>query len=255
MTLEISGLTKKYGDTVALDNISFCAESGEVLTVIGDSGSGKSTLLKTLDNIEEKQSGEIILDGKELYTKKENCFSDRLGFGLVFQNFNLFSPYSAYNNIMIPVRSMIKRDIRKRKVPLTKRKKEFRAMLESKKPVVDGLIEKLNIEKIKNQYPSSLSGGEAQRVAIARALAIDPDVLCFDEPTSALDNKLVGEVAELIKSLKELNKIIIVVTHDIRLAEKISDKVIFMKNGKIIEQGGADILCDPQTDDLKDFLK
>jgi len=255
MTLEIIELSKKFGDTAALDGVSFCADSGKVLTVIGDSGSGKSTLLKLLDHIEQKDSGRIILDGKELYRGKDDVFSDRLNFGLVFQNFNLFYPYSAYENIMIPVRSMVKREIKTRGVPLSRRKKETAAALAEREKSVRRLIERLNISKIKDQYPISLSGGEAQRVAIARALATDPAVICFDEPTSALDNKLVGEVAEIITSLRELDKIIIVVTHDISLAKKISDNVIFMKNGRIIESGDAGILDDPKTEELNDFLK
>ena len=255
MTLDIIELTKKYGDVTALDGITFSAESGKVLTVIGDSGSGKTTLLKLLDHIEKRDGGRIILNGEELYTADENVFSDRLNFGLVFQSFNLFFPYSAYNNIMIPVKSKIKREIKTLGLPFSKRHAAYEKLLSERKKDVEWLMQKLNISKIRDQYPISMSGGEAQRVAIARALAIDPEVLCFDEPTSALDNRLVGEVAELILSLKETKKIIIVVTHDIKLAKTISDSVIFMKSGKIVEEGGSEVLSNPKTEELKEFLK
>ena len=250
MELNVKNLTKYYGESIALNGISFNATSGKILTIIGDSGSGKSTLLRTLNFIEEKKDGIILLDNVDIYKSTE----DRLNFGLVFQNYNLFPEYSVMNNILLPLKSKIRKEIRKEKIPFFKRRSIFNLRFNEQKDKLDFLINKLNIRDILNKYPSNLSGGETQRVAIARALAIDPRVLCFDEPTSALDPKLVNEVSSLLISLKDLNKIIIVVTHDIILAKKISDEVIFMRKGNIIEKGNRDILDNPKTKDLKEFL-
>jgi polar amino acid transport system ATP-binding protein len=249
MELLVKQLSKSYKDKEVLKNISFKASEGEILTIIGDSGCGKSTLLKILNFIETKNDGIIIL-GDE--TESQPDF--RLNFGLVFQNFNLFPSLTVYDNILLPLKSKIKREIKKDKVKFFQRQKELELRLSKEKDYLNYLIDKLNIRSILNQYPSSLSGGQAQRVAIVRSLVIKPKVLCLDEPTSALDPKLVLEVANIIKSLKDLGMIIIVVTHDIKLCSNISDNIIFLKDGNILESGNKDILTNPNSIELKEFL-
>jgi polar amino acid transport system ATP-binding protein len=249
MELLVKQLSKSYKDKEVLKNISFKASEGEILTIIGDSGCGKSTLLKILNFIETKNDGIIIL-GDE--TESQPDF--RLNFGLVFQNFNLFPSLTVYDNILLPLKSKIKREIKKDNVKFFQRQKELELRLSKEKDYLNYLIDKLNIRSILNQYPSSLSGGQAQRVAIVRSLVIKPKVLCLDEPTSALDPKLVLEVANIIKSLKDLGMIIIVVTHDIKLCSNISDNIIFLKDGSILESGNKDILTNPNSIELKEFL-
>lgn len=249
MELLVKQLSKSYKDKEVLKNISFKACEGEILTIIGDSGCGKSTLLKILNFIETKNDGIINL-GDE--TESQPDF--RLNFGLVFQNFNLFPSLTVYDNILLPLKSKIKREIKKDKVKFFQRQKELELRLSKEKDYLNYLIDKLNIRSILNQYPSSLSGGQAQRVAIVRSLVIKPKVLCLDEPTSALDPKLVLEVANIIKSLKDLGMIIIVVTHDIKLCSNISDNIIFLKDGNILESGNKDILTNPNSIELKEFL-
>jgi polar amino acid transport system ATP-binding protein len=249
MELLVKQLSKSYKDKEVLKNISFKASEGEILTIIGDSGCGKSTLLKILNFIETKNDGIIIL-GDE--TESQPDF--RLNFGLVFQNFNLFPSLTVYDNILLPLKSKIKREIKKDNVKFFQRQKELELRLSKEKDYLNYLIDKLNIRSILNQYPSSLSGGQAQRVAIVRSLVIKPKVLCLDEPTSALDPKLVLEVATIIKSLKDLGMIIIVVTHDIKLCSNISDNIIFLKDGSILESGNKDILTNPNSIELKKFL-
>jgi ABC-type polar amino acid transport system ATPase subunit len=249
MELLVKQLSKSYKDKEVLKNISFKASEGEILTIIGDSGCGKSTLLKILNFIETKNDGIIIL-GDE--TESQPDF--RLNFGLVFQNFNLFPSLTVYDNILLPLKSKIKREIKKDNVKFFQRQKELELRLSKEKDYLNYLIDKLNIRSILNQYPSSLSGGQAQRVAIVRSLVIKPKVLCLDEPTSALDPKLVLEVANIIKSLKDLGMIIIVVTHDIKLCSNISGNIIFLKDGNILESGNKDILTNPNSIELKEFL-
>ena len=250
MKLKVNNLTKYYGSNIALNDSSFSVSDKEILTIIGDSGSGKSTLLRTLNFIEDKKDGIILLDNVDV----SKSTLDRLNFGLVFQNYNLFQEYNVLNNILLPLKSKIRKDINKYKLSFFNRKEKFIKRFNKEKSNLDFLIDKLNIRDVLTKYPNKLSGGEAQRVAICRALILNPRVLCFDEPTSALDPKLVNEVSNLILSLKELNKIIIVVTHDIILARKISDKVIFMQKGNIIEKGNKDILDNPKSKELKEFL-
>ena len=252
MELTVKDLTKYYNNNLILNKISFKAYSDEILSIIGDSGCGKSTLLRILNFIEDYSFGIISLDNVIL---GKNTVTDRKNFGLVFQNFNLFPQYNAYDNILIPLKLKIKKDIKKEKNSILNRKKEFKKRLNLELVYVNELIDKLNIRSVLNNYPSKLSGGQAQRVAIARCLALRPKVLLLDEPTSALDPKLVNEVGNLILSLKKLGYIIIVVTHDIMLAKKISDKVIFLKDGNIIEEGNVDILNNPKSKELIDFLK
>ncbi len=250
MELKVLNLKKSYNDNLVLKDISFSVKDSKILTIIGDSGCGKSTLLKTLNFIEKKNDGIILLD-----KESEATTNFRLNFGLVFQNFNLFPSLNVLDNILVPLKSKIKREIKECKVKFFNRKEEFNKKMKSSEEYLNYLIDKLNIRAILKSYPNNISGGQAQRVAIARSLIINPYVLCLDEPTSALDPKLVNEVADLILSLKDLGKIIIVVTHDIKLAKKISDDVIFMKDGTIVEAGDVSILDSPLSTELKDFLK
>ena len=242
--LEISNIRKNFGKTEVLKGISFTLEKGEVLSIIGSSGSGKTTLLRCLNFLEFAEKGTISVNGSVIFdgdsTKKmtdSEIRSNRLHFGLVFQSFNLFPQYSVLKNIMLAPTLL------KRGTP-----EEIEA---NAKALIDrvGLLDKLD------SYPCELSGGQQQRVAIARALALNPDILCFDEPTSALDPALTGEVLKVIKGLKSSDRTMIVVTHEMEFAKSVSDKVIFMANGVIEEQGTPEEVFDnPKSDITRAFL-
>lgn len=240
--LEVKNLKKSFGKTDVLKGISFSLQKGEVLAIIGSSGSGKTTLLRCLNFLETHDSGEILLSGKAIShggnenLSEEQLRNNRLHFGLVFQNFNLFPQYNVLENVTLAP-SLLKRG--------TDEEIEQTAMK---------LIEKVGLlEKIKS-YPCELSGGQQQRVAIARALALNPKILCFDEPTSALDPELTGEVLKVIRSLKDGDCTMVIVTHEMNFAREVSDKIIFMDNGVIAEQGTPDILENPKTERLNAFL-
>ncbi len=218
--IEVKNLVKKFGDFTAVNKISFDVEDGEVLTIIGPSGSGKSTVLRCINRLEEPDDGEIFIDG-EIVTSK-NIQNMRIKTSMVFQNFNLFEHLSVLENITIA-------PINVKKIP----KKEAREeALELLKKV--GLFDK------KDSYPANLSGGQKQRVAIARALAMHPKTILFDEPTSALDPEMVGEVLEVMKSLAEDGMTMIIVTHEMGFAKEISDRIIVMEKGNVIETGNSD---------------
>ena len=243
--LEVKNIKKSFGKTEVLKGISFSLEKGEVLSIIGSSGSGKTTLLRCLNFLETPDSGVISVEGKTLYDDKSNhLLSDeeirenRLHFGLVFQSFNLFPQYSVLNNITLAPTLL------KKGTPdeIDKKAKE--------------LIDRVGLSDKADNYPCELSGGQQQRVAIARALALSPDILCFDEPTSALDPELTGEVLRVIKSLKETDSTMIVVTHEMEFAKNVSDKVIFMADGVIEEIGTPQkIFENPKSQKTKAFLK
>ena len=215
--LEVKNLSKSYKDTTIINNISFSVEKGEILSVLGPSGVGKTTLMRCLNFLEIADKGSITVKGKKIYEAGVTCIKDnklkemRSHFGLVFQSFNLFPQYTVLENICLAPRLK----------GLNKNKEALK------------LLEKLDLSDKFNAYPHELSGGMKQRVAIARAMILEPEILCFDEPTSALDSKLVDEIARLIKSLKDLNCAIIIVTHDTIFASKVSDKVMTLKNGSI----------------------
>ena len=242
--LEISNIRKNFGKTEVLKGISFTLEKGEVLSIIGSSGSGKTTLLRCLNFLEFAEKGTISVNGSVIFdgdsTKKmtdSEIRSNRLHFGLVFQSFNLFPQYSVLKNVMLAP-TLLK--------PGTPEEIEANA-----KALIDrvGLTDKLD------SYPCELSGGQQQRVAIARALALNPDILCFDEPTSALDPALTGEVLKVIKGLKSSDRTMIVVTHEMEFAKSVSDKVIFMANGVIEEQGTPEEVFDnPKSEITRAFL-
>ena len=242
--LEISNIRKNFGKTEVLKGISFTLEKGEVLSIIGSSGSGKTTLLRCLNFLEFAEKGTISVNGSVIFdgdsTKKmtdSEIRSNRLHFGLVFQSFNLFPQYSVLKNVMLAP-TLLKRG--------TPEEIETNAK---------ALIERVGLSDKLDSYPCELSGGQQQRVAIARALALNPDILCFDEPTSALDPALTGEVLKVIKALKSTDRTMIVVTHEMEFAKSVSDKVIFMANGVIEEQGTPEEVFDnPKSDITRAFL-
>lgn len=241
--LEVKNLKKSFGKTEVLKDISFSLEKGEVLAIIGSSGSGKTTLLRCLNFLETHDVGEIIVSGETLsYGEKEKISDEklrenRLHFGLVFQNFNLFPQYTVFENITLAP---------------TLLKKGEKAEIEAK---AESLLEKVGLTEKRDFYPCQLSGGQQQRVAIARALALNPDILCFDEPTSALDPELTGEVLKVIRGLKSGDSTMIVVTHEMEFARSVADKVIFMADGIIEEMGTPEeVFGNPRSEKTRAFL-
>lgn len=219
--LTVKNLQKSFGKTQVLKDISFEVEDGEIVSIIGSSGSGKSTLLRCITKLETPDSGEIRVDGK---------------MGLVFQNFNLFPHYSVLRNITeAPVHVM--------KVQKEEAEKEAR-----------NLLERLGLGDKADSYPHQLSGGQAQRVSIARALALKPKILFFDEPTSALDPELTGEVLKVIRSLADLNMTMVIVTHEMEFARDLSDRIIFMDQGVIAEEGTPEEVFSSKNVRVKEFL-
>ena len=223
--LEVKNLSKSYKDITIINNISFDANKGEILSVLGPSGVGKTTLMRCLNFLEIADKGSIAINGNKIFEAGTTYINDnklkemRSHFGLVFQSFNLFPQYTVLENICLAPRLK----------GLDKNEEAIK------------LLRKLGLSDKLNAYPYELSGGMKQRVAIARAMILEPEILCFDEPTSALDPELVDEIAELIKSLKNLNCAIIIVTHDMNFASKVSDRVMTLKNGAIekIEESKA----------------
>ena len=242
--LQVQNLKKSFGETEVLKDISFSLEKGEVLAIIGSSGSGKTTLLRCLNFLEFAESGTISVNGKEIFRggvqkryREKEIRENRLHFGLVFQSFNLFPQYSVLQNVTLAPR-LLKRD--------TPENIEKKAL---------ALIDRVGLSDRVDYYPCMLSGGQQQRVAIARALALEPDILCFDEPTSALDPELTGEVLKVIRSLKDSDSTMIVVTHEMQFAREVADKVIFMADGVIAAEGTPeDIFGAPNSPVLKNFL-
>ena len=251
--LEIRHLSKSFGKTKVLKDINLTMEKGEALTLIGSSGSGKTTLLRCLNFLETPDSGQITVNGEELLNGKANYVNEkelrrkRLHFGLVFQSFNLFPQYTALQNVMLA------KELQARELPdYAARKKEINEAIEAQ---AHELLMKMGLADREGNYPHQLSGGQCQRVAIARALAMEPDILCFDEPTSALDPELTGEVLKVIKGLAENDTTMIIVTHEMQFAHDVSDTVVFMDNGYIVEQGSPEEVMDnPKEERTKRFL-
>ena len=242
--LEVNNIRKSFGKTEVLKDISFTLEKGEVLSIIGSSGSGKTTLLRCLNFLEIADCGKIEVDDEVLFdTESKMKLSDekmrenRLNFGLVFQNFNLFPQYTVLQNLTLAP---------------TLLKKGSAEEIEKKALEI---IRSVGLEEKVDFYPCQLSGGQQQRVAIARALALNPKILFFDEPTSALDPELTQEVLNVIKSLKNTGCTMVIVTHEMDFARHVSDKVIFMADGVIEEQGTPDdVLVNPKSERTKAFL-
>lgn len=258
--LNVENIKKSFGKTKVLKDISFELEKGEVLAIIGSSGSGKTTLLRCLNFLETADRGRISVNGSVLFdgddeSKKSETEirKNRLHFGLVFQSFNLFPQYTVKENLTLAPILAAKEQIKKNGEYLgAKTFKEAKALIEEN---ADALLKKVGLEEKWNSYPCNLSGGQQQRVAIARALALNPDILCFDEPTSALDPELTGEVLNVIKELKSSDSTMIVVTHEIGFAHDVADKIIFMDEGVIAEQGTPqEVIDNPSSQRTKDFL-
>ncbi len=235
--VKIIGLEKHFGDLVVLDGINLTVSEGEVVCVIGPSGSGKSTLLRCINRLEEATGGQIFVDETEITSKKIDINKAREEIGMVFQQFNLFANYTVLQNIMLaPV------DLKR----MTKAEAKEKAM---------ELLTRVGLADKADNYPNQLSGGQQQRVAIARSLAMNPDLMLFDEPTSALDPEMVGEVLQVMKELAAGGMTMIVVTHEMGFARDVADRVIFMADGGIVEEGTPEeIFQNPQNQRTKDFL-
>ncbi len=234
----VTNLHKYFDDNEVLTGIDATIYEGEVVCVIGPSGSGKSTFLRCLNKLEDATSGEIIIDGFDITDKKMNINKVRENIGMVFQQFNLFQNMTVIKNIMmapVTLKKMTKEEARKKALELLGRV---------------GLADKAD------SYPGELSGGQQQRVAIARALAMSPDIMLFDEPTSALDPEMVGEVLDVMKELAAEGMTMIVVTHEMGFAREVSDRVLFMADGIICEQGTPEeVFGNPQNERTQDFLR
>ena len=248
--LEVSNITKSFGSLKVLKGVSFNLEKGEVLAIIGSSGSGKTTLLRCLNFLETTDGGQITVSGEPLLDgrdKDDEIRKKRLHFGLVFQSFNLFPQYSVLENICLAPQLLAQE-----RPDFKTNKTEIMADI---RKTAEELLGKVGLADKADAYPCQLSGGQQQRVAIARALALSPEILCFDEPTSALDPNLTGEVLRVIRSLKSSDRTMIVVTHEMDFARKVADKVIFMANGVIEEEGTPEqVFENPQSELTKAFL-
>jgi len=229
--LKVSNVQKSFGETKVLKGVSMCVSRGEVVAIIGRSGSGKSTLLRCMNNLETIDSGEIRIggealvtttaDGRPQYKRDRELRALMLKMGMVFQDYNLFPHYTVLMNLTAPQMLVLGRS-------------KAEAEIKARK-----LLEKVGLSEKANEYPCNLSGGQCQRVAIARALCMDPDILCFDEPTSALDPQLTHEVLSVIRKLADEKRTMIVVTHEMNFARDVADRVIYMENGLIVEDGPA----------------
>jgi len=253
--LEINNINKSFGSNHVLKGISFSLEEGEVLSIIGSSGSGKTTLLRCMNFLETADQGEIFVDGKKIFDaadkskrSEKEIRKNRLNFGLVFQDFNLFPQYNVFDNLVLAPKL------------LAKERADYK---ENKKQIIDeieqraySLLEKVGLTDKAKAYPCELSGGQKQRVSIARALCLNPKILFFDEPTSALDPELTGEILKVIRSLAADNMTMVIVTHEMNFARDVSDKVIFMDGGVIVEQGSPDkVLVNPEQERTREFLQ
>ena len=259
--IEVVDLNKKFGDLHVLKNINMSVSRGEVLAIIGPSGSGKSTFLRCLNCMEDPTSGNIIFNGVDVADMSVDINVHRQKMGMVFQHFNLFNNKTVIENIMLaPVYVETKR------MRALKWKKRFgkpvdeplRTKAEIKaaaRETAMQLLRRIGLEEKADVYPSQLSGGQKQRVAIVRSLAMNPDVILFDEPTSALDPEMVGEVLALMKELAEQGMTMIVVTHEMGFAREVATRVVFMDEGRIVEENEPNAFFgNPQNPRLKEFL-
>lgn len=244
--LEIKNIEKSFGGSRVLKDISIQVEDGEIVSIIGPSGSGKSTLLRCAAMLETMDRGAVLYEGRKAvwnqgdgrvqYAGKEEMKEIQAMYGLVFQNFNLFPHYSVMKNIT--------------DAPIHVQKRDKAQVYEEAR----ALLKKMGLEDKENAYPCQLSGGQCQRVAIARALALNPKILFFDEPTSALDPELTGEVLKVIKSLADLDIAMVIVTHEMAFARDISDRVVFMAGGVIVEEGTPEQVFASDNERTQSFL-
>ena len=235
--LKINHLSKAFGSNVVLKDIDFTVNKGDVISIIGASGSGKSTLLRCINLLETPTSGQIIYDGKDVATGKVNAPEYRSHVGMVFQSFNLFNNMTVLENCMVG------------QIKVLKKSKD-----EAKEAAMY-YLQKVGMAPYINAKPRQISGGQKQRVAIARALAMNPEILLFDEPTSALDPEMVGEVLSVMQALAHEGMTMLVVTHEMAFAKDVSNRVVYMKEGIICEDGSPQqIFENPQRQETKDFL-
>lgn len=235
--IQIKDLTKDFGNNKVLKGVNEEIKKGEVVVVIGPSGSGKSTFLRCLNLLEDPTTGHIIFEGQDITDKKVNINKLREKMGMVFQQFNLFPHKTILDNITL--------------APIKVKGKSK----EEAETIAFKLLDKIGLREKSKSYPSQLSGGQKQRIAIARALAMEPTVMLFDEPTSALDPEMVGEVLAVMKDLAKEGMTMVVVTHEMGFAKEVGDRVLFMDNGNIVEEGEPlDIFSNPKNPRTKDFL-
>lgn len=233
--LEVKKLKKKFGKNIVLKDINFTVNEGDIISIVGPSGSGKSTLLRCINMIEKPSGGDIVFEGKSLMDKKTNLSLVREKIGMVFQQFNLFANLTVTENITLaPV-----------KLKLMDDKMAYKKGME--------LLENVGLKDKANVYPSSLSGGQKQRVSIVRTLMMNPDIILFDEPTSALDPEMVQEVLELIREVSKMGKTMIIVSHEMSFVRDISNRILFLDDGKIIFDGKNKDFFNSDNERIKSF--
>lgn len=252
--LEVKNLHKSFGKTEVLKGIDFKMEKGEIIAVLGSSGSGKTTLLRCINFLETATKGKIFVDGECIFDaddKTKISASEirrrQLNFGLVFQSFNLFPQYTVLENVMLAPKLLAKE-----RPDFKQNKKDIYAEIENN---AKELLTRVGLGDKMGNYPCELSGGQQQRVSISRALALEPKVLFFDEPTSALDPELTNEILKVIKDLAQKNMTMIIVTHEIEFAKNVADRIIFMNEGVVLEDGSPEEVIDnPKNQRTQEFL-
>lgn len=235
--INVKNISKDFGDNTVLKNISTTIKQGEVVAIIGPSGSGKSTFLRCLNLLEEPTLGTISIKGKEITAKDADKNEIRKGIGMVFQHFNLFPHMTVLENVAYAPHQVKKID------------------KEAAKQTARALIAKVGLADKLDEHPGRLSGGQKQRVAIARALAMEPEIMLFDEPTSALDPEMVKEVLDVMKDLAKSGMTMVVVTHEMNFAKEVADRILFLDDGFLVEEGDpATFFTEPKTDRAREFL-
>lgn len=246
--LSVKGLKKNFGNLAVLKGVDLDVHKGEKIVIIGASGCGKSTFLRCINCLEDPSDGAIMFEGENLADMRVDINIHRQKIGMVFQQFNLFNNYTILDNIMLVPLTVAKKNIKNRKL-LSEKKIEIEEKAHS-------LLKRIGLDDKALCYPSVLSGGQKQRVAIVRALAMEPKVMLFDEPTSALDPEMVGEVLNLMKGLATYGMTMLIVTHEMSFARQVADRVVFMDDGKIAEEGSPENIFDnPVNAHLQSFLK
>lgn len=265
--IDVINLKKSFGNTEVLKGIDVTVNKGDIVAVIGPSGSGKSTFLRCLNCMEDPTEGSIIFNGVDIADMKVDINVHRRHMGMVFQHFNLFNNKTVIQNIMLAPVYVKCQNLKKQKRAnfinkLLGKKQNIVEVTQTKNQIKTeartnamSLLKRIGLEDKADVYPSTLSGGQKQRIAIVRSLAMNPDVILFDEPTSALDPEMVGEVLELMKDLANEGMTMVVVTHEMGFAREVANRVLFMDDGKILEEGSpSDIFDNPQNDRTKEFL-